>query len=418
MPRAKKPEPPKPKRRSPGQGSVAIRGDRRIAVTLPPDLDPKRRPIYSPGNRQRFASVEEATAWLAAEVARRRSPPGPALTIDQSLGVYLNDWYTRSLELYQWRERTARAYRLSLQRWGPIAHYPLGALTRDVIADQIVALRRATWVRSRADGTPTSAPRPYSRRTIQHARSVLHQALGDLVPDVLPSNPAALPRRRARTAPEPEQPVWSAEQAERFLEVAERTEPRVALAFRLILRRALRTGEVVALTRADVNERAGVLTVDETAGPRRHQSGPPKTGRVRDVPLSADLVRRLRAHRLQYPTTDPHLFTVDGTRISLSYFRRLWHHCVRLAGVPAISPKDGRATCATVLLDQGWPLPRVAQLLGHASVATTASFYARTIRRRADQTAQLGEDIDATLERAAQQDADEAPAALREHADG
>ena len=44
--------------------------------------------------------------------------------------------------------------------------------------------------RTRNDGTPTSAPRPYSPRTIQHARTLLYQALDDLIPDILNEVPS------------------------------------------------------------------------------------------------------------------------------------------------------------------------------------------------------------------------------------
>lgn len=409
MPRRSAPQ-PKPKRRAPNSGSVTVRADGRVVVRLPKDLDPDRKPRYSPlGTRQPFASREAGLLWLDAEIARRRNPSLKASRPDEPLGVYLARWYTNNV--VEWPERTAKAYALSIRRWAMLKDVPVKHLTRDIVAGALADLRRQTWVRKKQDGTPTSAPKPYSARTIQHARTLLYQALEDLIPDVLTYNPARL-RRRARKTVEPAQPVWAADQADRFLEVAERVEPRMALAFRLVLHRALRSGEVVDLTWADVNERASTLTIDETAGLRRGESGPTKTRRVRDVPLSNDLIARLRAHRRQYPSTDPHIFTVRGHRISLPYFRDLWHHIVRVAQLPRITPKDGRATCATTLLDAGWPLPVVSQLLGHTNVATTATFYARVVKRRAEQVAQLGEQLDATMTKAAEDAAADAPAAL------
>lgn len=396
--RRKPTPPPKPKRRAPNSGSVTVRADKRVAVVLPKDLDPERTVIYSPpGTRQPFASREAGLLWLDAEIAYRRNPSLKSARPDELLGAYLARWYRNNSP--DWPERTVKAYELSLRRWKIIGDVPLRQLTRDVISDALAEMRRQTWVRKKKDGTPTSKPKPYSARTIQHARTLLYQALEDLVPDVLPFNPAKL-RRRARKAPEPEQPVWSADQADRFLDVAEKIEPRIALGFRLILWRALRTGEVVDLTWADVNERAHALTIDETAGLRRGSSGPTKTRRVRDVPLSADLIARLKAHRRQYPATDPHIFTIRGERISLAYFRDLWRHVVRVAQLPLITPKDGRATCATTLLDAGWPLPVVSQLLGHTNIVTTATFYARIVKRRAEQVAQLGEQLDASITKA------------------
>lgn len=392
MPRSEK-GPIKEKRRPPNTGSVFVRKDGRITVTLPADLDPKRRRIYGPGNRQPFASAEEATAWLDAEIRRRRQPPATA-SPDELLGSYLARWYR--LHEDEWPERTRVAYEVSLRRWRGIGHVPIKGLTREVVQGAVADLRRATWQRVRKDGTK-SEPKRYSARTIAHAVSILHQALEDLIPDVLAHNPARL-RRRGRAEQADEQPVWSAEEVAAFLAAADEHEPRFALGFRLILRRALRVGEVVALKIADVDAQAMTLTIDETAGIRRGEAGPTKTRRARDVPLSAELLAQIQAHRRAYPTTDPHLFTYEGRPLWIEYFRASWRKVVRRAGVPPIGPKDGRATCATALLDEGWPLPVVANLLGHTSVATTARFYQRVVTRRADQTAQLGERLDATLD--------------------
>lgn len=392
------PDPPPPKRRSPNTGSVIQRRDGRVAVVLPPDLDEQRRPIYSPGRRIPFASREEAERWLDAEVRRRRSPPATA-SPDELLGAYLARWF--SLHEDEWPERTRSAYRASLVKWRGLGNVRLGGLTREVVDGETAKLRRATWQRRKRDGTPVGKPRPYSPRTIAHARSVLHQALDDLIPDVLAYNPARA-RRRGRNPQEPEQPVWSSDQVAAFLKAADQHEPRYALGFRLILRRALRVGETIALTKTDVNERAMTLTIDQTVTRTRGKDGPTKTRRIRDVPLSVELLAAIRAHERAYPTTDPHLLTMNGRAVAVSHFRWAWHRVVRLAGLPAISPKDGRATCATLLLDAGEPLPVVAGLLGHTSIAVTARFYARVLTRRRSEVEALGERLDATLDRASE----------------
>jgi integrase len=71
--------------------------------------------------------------------------------------------------------------------------------------------------------------------------------------------------------------------------------------------------------------------------------------------------------------------------------------------------RHSRPDCATLLLDAGWPLPRVAHLLGHASVATTATFYSRVLSRRQAELTQMGDDLDRLLDRA-DTDAQEASA--------
>jgi integrase len=405
-----------PRRRKRGAGSIFIRGDGRIGAVLPSHLDPARRPIYSPpGSRRGWTSEAEAAAWLDGELDTRRHPPPAPLPADELLGVYCYRWWQAGTAF--WPTRTARAYRRSLALIlgaNELDAVPVGRLTHEAVRTALAALMSASWQRTRQDGTPTTEPKPYARRTVQHARMALGLALSDLVPDVLQHNPvtrARLPRMQP-----PAQPVWDGDQADRFLQEAERLAPHLALAFRLILRRALRRGEVLALQWRDVDERRSVLTVERTVGERAGQTGDTKGRRRREIPLSADLIDRLRASK---QSMSPWIFTNPET--NLPYHPRILSWWVpqlaHAAGVPVIQPKDMRATCATNLLDQGWPLPRVAALLGHASIATTASHYARAISRREDRLAQMGTEIDVLLDAGGDAARAGAPAPIR-RADG
>jgi len=256
----------------------------------------------------------------------------------------------------------------------------------------------------------TGDPRPYSLRTIRHARTVLGMALGELVPDVLAANPVR--RTRLPKRQRPEMPVWDADEAARFLAAADQHAPHLAPAYRLILHRALRRGEVLALRWADLDERAGVLAVDETAGRRSGETGDTKGRRRREIPLSPDLIDALAAHRRAQRRPSPWVFAnpATGKPFSREALREAVARAITAAGLPPITVKDLRATAATVLLDQGVPLPRVSELLGHADVATTARFYARVIRLTADRVADVAEGMDAAFARAA---GSEKPAELR-----
>lgn len=405
-----RPKKPGPQRRRRGTGSVGTRTDGRIFAILPARLDPSRRPIYTVGHRA-WRSEAEAAAWLDAEVARPLGP-GPPAGADEPLGVYLARWHQAGSRL--WPPRTASAYKRSLALlFEPLGHVPVGRLTHVLIREALAGILGSTWTRSRADGTVTFE-RPYSRRTVEGCRMVLGLALGDLTPEILPQNPVR--RVKLPTAQPPEQPVWDADQAERFLEAAERVAPQHALAFRILLRRALRHGELLALRWDDLRERRRILVIDETAGERAGEAGDTKGRRTREIPLSADLVARLRARRSaqqrQCPT--PWIFANPDTgrpygHGALGDAARL---VAREAGLPPIAPKDMRATAATNLLLGGMPLPLVSQLLGHASIEVTSTFYARVIRGREAMIARLAEDLDGALERAAETARGSAPTEL------
>lgn len=411
-----------PKRRRRGTGSVGTRADGRIFAVRPSDLDPLRRPVYGPGSRQAFTSEAEATAWLNAELVRRQTPTPSSASTSEPLVAYLARWHADSAPLMP--SRTARAYKRSLALWVPlVGMVPLGQLTHEVIRGALRKLTEATWQRQREDGTPTSEPQPYSRRTIAQARMVLGYALADLVPDVLPSNPVRrvrLPREQA-----PEQPVWDGAEAERFLEAAERLEPDLALAYRLILRRGLRRGECLSLQWKDLDERRAVLTIASTAGDRAGEVGDTKGRRSREIPLSSDLLTRLQEHREKFGriqkdsgkigTLSPWMFANPETGLCWSHQRlnRRAPAICAAADVPVIMPKDMRATCATNLLSEGRPLPEVSHLLGHSSIAVTSQFYERIIKRRQEHVARIADEIDAALDRSADAARGDTPAPIR-----
>lgn len=397
--RPRKPVAP-PRRRARGTGSVGTRADGRVYAALPPDCDPGRRPHYGPGNRRRFADEAEARAWLAAEAARLRAHPGAAHPGEQ-LGAYLTRW----LKIYgpAMPPRTRAAYTVALRHWLPHAGtVTLGALTHEHLQGALAAMQAAGWVRYRRDGSPIGTARPYSPRTLAHALAVLRHALAAMVPDVLATNPCRRVRL-ARSQPA-EAPVWDAAEAEAFIAAAEVAVPHLALAYKLILRRGLRRGEVVALQWADVRAHEGLLTVDETAGTRAGTAGGTKGRRTRDIPLSGAQVAEFAAHRAAQARPGRYVFTNPrtGTGYSVSALGRHVARLAALAGVPPIGLKDMRATCSTTLLDEGIPLPRVSRLLGHADARVTAQHYDRVIAARADRVTRVADELDAAYARAAE----------------
>ena len=180
MPR--KPTPAtKPKRRPPNSGSVLVRKDGRIAVVLPPGLDHRRRPIYSPGRRIPWASVEQATAWLDSRIHELRNPTPRGATLSEPLGAYLERWW----RLYRpgWPERTARAYRRRILLFVSIGGVPLGSLTHEVVMGAVSGLQMGTWrrrKRSPSGMVPYGPGHPYTPSTIRAARATLHRG-GDLL---------------------------------------------------------------------------------------------------------------------------------------------------------------------------------------------------------------------------------------------
>lgn len=398
-----------PKRRRRGSGTVGTRKSGRVFCVLSPDLDPKRRPIYTV-NRRPFANEDEAAAYLASEIARLTRPV-EASAADELISVYLQRWWTAGAVL--WPERTALAYKQALARIVPLlGPITIAELTHVRLREAVSKLLVSTWQRKKRDGTVTKEV-AYSRRSVEQSLMVLGLALGDLVPDVLSANPAR--RVKLPKAQAPEQPVWDADEAERFLASAEEVASHLALAFRLILTRALRHGEVLALRWSDLIEARGVLVIDETIGRHPGETGDTKGRRRREIPLSADLIARLKEHRKQQQRPSVWVFANPETGLPWVHntLDRYARTIARHAGLPPILPKDMRATAATALLLGSVPLPVVSQLLGHSSIAVTSTFYHRAIKQREEMVARLSENLDAALDQAAETARGEAPKQIR-----
>jgi integrase len=412
MARARK-KPEKPKRRTAGSGSVGTRGDGRVFAKLPKDLDQKQLPHYGPGKRRRFADLAEATAWLDAEIYRLRNPTARSVSLREPLGAYLGRWYDNNSPSMP--SRTAKSVRESLKHFRGIGDVPVGDLTPEVIQGAVARLQTGTWRRKKhVNGrlVPFGPSHSYKPKTIRKTCAILRAALESLVPHMLPYNPAG--KIRLVHEQQDDQPVWDAQQADLFLETAQRMRPEMALAWTLVLRRALRRGEVLALQLADIDEKRRLLVVDDTAGELAGETGDTKGRKRREIPLSAELLLAVRAHRKQMTRASRWLFPgrSPDKPLSLRAFSEMAERFIEAAKLPRITPKDMRATAATILLDQNISLARVSRLLGHSNTAVTAKFYDRILKLRDDRIIQLADEFDAAFQRASNAAKNDGPTEL------
>jgi len=154
-------------------------------------------------------------------------------------------------------------------------------------------------------------------------------------------------------------------------------------ALELMYRAGLRVSEVTALKPGDIRWEKGEASVEHGKGDRD-----------RVVPLDAEAVNWLRLWRKhpKHPKGAATFFcTLDGGPLSTNYLRDVVKRCARKAGLDplAVSPHRLRHTYATELLDEGFTIREVQELLGHSSVVTTQVYthvrpagLAEKIRRR------------------------------------
>lgn len=153
----------------------------------------------------------------------------------------------------------------------------------------------------------------------------------------------------------------------------------------LCLCTGMRIGEICALKWSDINLEAHSLRVSRTIQriyrgrtdlPRTQlHTGLPKTYcSMRDLPLSADLVRLLRP---VIAASDINHFVLTNSLAPLEphQYRRYYLTLMQRAGLPRLKFHCLRHTFATRCIESGCDYKTVSALLGHASVATTLNLY-------------------------------------------
>lgn len=226
--------------------------------------------------------------------------------------------------------------------------------------------------------------------SIKEARAVLCGALDEALDSGLISANYArgvkLPRK-----PKTKPVHFSAEEVRKILNAAtKRNEAaRWSVAFFL----GLRQGECLAL-RWDHVELEGAnphIKVRYTLGRVSGiglQCGETKTGSSnRDIPLSAEMVSTLRSHRQHQRQLllskglrwreNSYVFQTDtGKAIDPANDRKAWIRLLLDAKVPYRKLHAARHTTATLMHAHDVPLLTISHILGHASISTTAEFYA------------------------------------------
>ena len=160
----------------------------------------------------------------------------------------------------------------------------------------------------------------------------------------------------------------SFEESERFLAAAGSDwKPMVLLA----LKTGLRRGELLALKWEDLDLKAGLLIVKRSVWEK--EEGTPKSGKRREIPLSASTVAMLQAQR---HLKGPYVFCDSaGKRLTASEIQKVVPSLCNKAGLSKrLSWHDLRHTFASHLVMKGRSLVEVQQLLGHSTVQMTMRY--------------------------------------------
>jgi len=231
--------------------------------------------------------------------------------------------------------------------------------------DEIVPLDLARWTKAKiAAGTKAG--------TLVRDARMLHSALARAVEwKVISANPlAGQIKRRAGKFRLADIVLEPLEDRVRYLTVDEEPRLRAALAERddyiptavlVSMFTGLRQGELFALTWADIDFNAKTITVR----PRNA-----KSGKVRHVPMNAEVIKLLSVRRGNDP--EALVFTYMGHAIVSP--KTAWRTLTRAAKIDGFRWHDLRHTFASRLAMAGVDLYVIKELMGHSSITVTEKY--------------------------------------------
>jgi integrase len=360
-----------------------------------------RRTRIRRGGYASFAEAERARQSFLA------MPDSAAIGRACSVRRWLEQWLSTMAE--QVRPSTMRGYREHIR------HYLIPHLGQIRLA----SLRRAhvqAAFRIIASGR-SKRGRLLAASTLDRIRATLRSLLSDAVRQGLigfnPATGVRLPKpSRVRpvlwtptretawrdTGQRPAVAVWSRQHLATFLS-AVKDDPLFPL-WRLVALTGLRRGEIVALRWSDVDLEAASLTIREqiVVVDGRDIVGPPKSASShRSIALYNTTVELLQVqwcrHRRDLTETgrnrDGYVFlNTNGQRLRPDYLTRRLATLIAASGLPPVRLHDLRHGAASIALAAGVDLKVVQDMLGRASIVTTADIYTSVLSEAAHTAAE------------------------------
>lgn len=328
-----------------------------------------------------WPTPEKARAVLAAALEKYGQHLG-----GHTVASWMTTWLDRREAAGKGRVRTRdkerRVFRTHIAT-AAFAEWPLRRLKRKDVIAWVRELGRREAVRYVGKGRPMMPlGRKLGERTIRNALRLLSNALGDALDDgLLDVNEAlgvAVPKQD-RT--EEESDYLRADEIGRVLALPLRPEQRAI--YTVAIYSGLRAGELWGLHWGDVklDDKRPELVV------RFSYQDATKGKRVRRVPLLHPALEALKEWRRIKPgVAGAYVFPARQPKGAAGHggahtegFDAGWLRVRRLAGIDRpVTFHDLRHTCGTALVNgwwgEPWPVRRVQQMLGHASVTTTERY--------------------------------------------
>ena len=156
----------------------------------------------------------------------------------------------------------------------------------------------------------------------------------------------------------------------------------------------MRQGELMGLTWDSINWITRKITVDKNFTHGR--VGTTKTGKIRKVDMSLELVKVLKEWRLACPKGEHNLVFPNGDggyQDANNMIKRRFKPALNRAGIDSLRFHDLRHTYASLLLANGAPMKYVQHQLGHSSIKMTMDLYTHLLPEVNEQCVNLLDNI-------------------------
>jgi integrase len=292
------------------------------------------------------------------------------------------EWFESKRHLRTWTKKSYRSAldRVLLPRFG---HMKLGQITPDHLAKLIRELEQQGLSGSYIEELlkPLGGTFKYAMRR----QLVTMSPLALLTPD-------DRPQRKER-----ERFEWTPEHVNALLDASRRiaTRPTSQQDYSLLLETAIRTGlrlgELLGLQWRDLDLKQGILYVRRQWTRDGTYSEPKTLAAIRQVPLAAEMVKKLAEHKLASDRSgdeEPVFATATGKPLNhRNVAQRGFEAAAKEAGLigdgqPRVTFHDLRHAFASIMIERGLSSTVLARVMGHRDATTTEGRYIHLFNRQ------------------------------------
>lgn len=193
---------------------------------------------------------------------------------------------------------------------------------------------------------------------------------------------------RNKSPKKKKKPFWTKEQVQIFLDHVEDDIHRMF--FKALYITGCRRGEMFALSYGDINEEKCVISIDKSLSRKVRPweiTDPKNIPSFRDIPVSLDFIKELKAFAQTHNGTGQFVFTAKGkgeSPLSEKTAERRMESAILDAKLPRLTMHGLRHSCASLLISEGVSVVAVSEFLGHENVEETLNTYAHLMPKDND----------------------------------